>query len=116
MREIVPTRLWLDIFGEVAGKPYQCMARQLATYNVTKIAVFDGFEYLSFGAEHGVARFRDVAIDDCGKCWIFLPLKAAWTFKFGLTLHNPGIGGLLAIKGFRFSVDDFAAFFDDDLG
>ncbi len=47
---------------------------------------------------------------------IFLLLKAARTFKFGLALHNPGVGGLLAVEGFRFSMNDLAGLFDDDLG
>ena len=36
--------------------------------------------------------------------------------KLGLTLNDPSIGGLLAVKCLRLAMDDRAAFFDDNLG
>ena len=43
------------------------MARDIAAFDVAEIAVLDGLEDLRLGAQDGVFRFRDVAVDHGGE-------------------------------------------------
>src|SRR6185312_8996982 len=75
----------------------------------------DGLQDLSLGSQNGVFGLGDVAVDHGGERRIFLLLEPARTLEFRLAFDDPGIGCLPTVECFSFTMDNSAAFFNDDL-